>query len=95
MSLRHVPSSFADTLGKWLVYKTKVCDGSKWNGSLYFFSASIGSTLQSCFTIPVLRRVPSSSSEAMINLLPLSSAISGLTFLLQFIVNASAEILPE
>ena len=94
MSRRQVPSSLADTLGRWFVYNTSVWDGSKLNGSLYFFSAWMGSVEHSCFTIPVLSLVPSSSSDAMMSRLPFSSAISGFTFLLQFMVSASAEIFP-
>ena len=52
-SLRHVPLSLLPTLGRWLVYNTVVCVGVKVNGSWYFFSAVILSTLAICLSILV------------------------------------------
>ena len=67
---------------------------SKANGSLYFFSAYISSVVQNCFTTDVFSLMPSSSSAAISRRLPFVSANSGLTFLLQPTVKASAEMLP-
>src|SRR5574344_971329 len=94
MSLRQMPSSDAETRGRWLVYKTSVWQGLKENGSLYFFSANTSSVEQSCLTVESLSLAPSCISAAIRRRLPLTSAISGLMFLRQPTVRVSAEMLP-
>src|SRR5699024_8211192 len=96
MTIRRLqmPESIAPTFGRWLVYNTSVWLGVKENGSLYFFSAKISSVEQSCLMTEVFRRIPSSSSAAIIRRFPFTSASSGFTFRLQPTVNASADILP-
>ena len=87
-----MPVSIAPTRGRWLVYKTRVWEGVKEKGSLYFFSAAILSVEANCLVEEVDRRTPSSFSPAINKRLALVSAISCLALFFLPAISTSEEI---